>query len=120
MCTVCEYLVLLLMKTMKYKNLGKPTLKVTLKASGEVVESAVLTNAGCEGLDVTIEQPTYSFQVQTTRCNLLMDGELVIESDSEDTQVCYFPYFPYFCLFFTSPYFLLPSQIISYLMNTIT
>jgi len=68
------------------KNLGKSGIKVTNTASGEVIEASVLASSKCEGTEVTIEQAPYSFQVVTTRCNLLLDGELVIESDVEDTQ----------------------------------
>lgn len=78
-------------KIFQHKNLKNKNIKV-YSASGDIIPESVLGSTECEGMDVTVENPQYSFQVETNRCNLLQDGELVIESDTEDTEVCFFIY----------------------------
>lgn len=81
----------LCLKSVQYKNLNNKNVKIYTPNGDELAES-VITSSMCEGMEVTVENPQYSFQVETNRCNLLQDGELVIESDTEDTQVCLLPY----------------------------
>lgn len=76
-------------------------------SKGELLSADALKNSSIEGSEVTVENPKYSFQVESPRCNLLSNGELVVESDKDDIQVYYFTIY----YFKTQSYYLVTQSI---------